>query len=204
MRSDKKLRGVAAFVAFVVIVSSTPFIFAAIGPSEGVPLLPVEMKDEKAVVAEASRAIPYFDEFRKIYPQATIRAFLPISIVSTPETEKEVMERLYVCAIVGLYDRYVLTMYVTFKMSPDQKTVTSFVEPQFGLQEINRVGIKPIDGLPGGQANIEYGPAYSFDYTKFKIWLAHGEDFSSIGLTVRKDAPVDHFDRVWKPHSTPY
>jgi hypothetical protein len=93
----------------------------------------------------------------------------------------------------------VLQMSIQFKMSPDQKTVTSFKEPDFRLQEVERCTVTPLAGHPSGQAHIEYAKFQpQFDYATFKTLKAHQEDFSAIGITLKKDAPVENFDRAWK------
>ena len=121
-------------------------------------------------------------------------------MISTPETEKDVSETLYLCATVGLYGRYTLTMGIRFKMSPDQKTITSFKEPGFHMQEVESVKITPVAGYPAGQAHIQFTTFLAeFEHDKFKTLKAHKGDFSTIGVTVRKDTPIENFDRVWKP-----
>ena len=156
--------------------------------------------DEKAVAAIASRSIPYVKEFLELYPDAKVETCFPASVISTPETEKDVRETFYLCATVDLYSRYTLTMGIRFKMSPDQKTVTSFKEPGFHMQEAESVKITPIASYPSGQAHIQFTTFLAeFEYDKFKTLKAHKGDFSAIGVAVRKDAPIENFDRVWKP-----
>ncbi len=157
-------------------------------------------KDEKAVLAVATRSIPYVKEFLALYPDATVKTCYPASVEYTAETEKDVNETFYLCVTVGLHNRYVLTMGIRFKMSADQKTVTSFKEPYFHMQEVKSITVTPIAGLPGGQAHIDFTSFLAeFEYDKFKILKAHKGDLSTIGVTVRKDAPVKNFDREWKP-----
>ena len=160
----------------------------------------VHPKDEKAVAAIASRSLPYVKEFLELYPDAKVKMYFPDSVQYTAHTEADVLETFYLRATVGLYIRYTLTMGIRFKMSPDQKTVTSFKEPVFHMQEVQSVKITPIEGYPGGQAHIHSTTFLSeFKYDKFKTLKAHKGDFSAIGVTARTDAPIENFDRVWKP-----
>ena len=154
----------------------------------------VYAKDEKAVVAEAVRSIPYLKEFQQLFPAATVHMGFPASVIFTKENEHEVMQQFYIGAHVGLYSRYELTMTVVFKMTPDQKRITSFEEPCFRVQEVGPITVSPND-----QAHISYGRADDFDYAKFKLLKAHGGDFASIGLKLTKDSPVPNFEREWKP-----
>ncbi len=157
-------------------------------------------KDETAVVAIASRSIPYVKEFLDLYPKARVETGYPVSVKYTAETEKDVRETFYLFATVGLYSRYVLSMDIGFKMSPDQKTVTSFKEPGFRMQEVESVKITPIANYPSGKANIQFTTFLAqFEYSKFKTLKAHKGDFSVLGIGVRMDAPIENFDRVWKP-----
>jgi hypothetical protein len=157
-------------------------------------------KDEKAVAALAARSIPYVKKFLELYPEAIVKTCYPASVEYDAQTEKDVKETFYLCATVGLYSRYVLTMGVRFKMSPDQKAVASFKEPGFHMEEVESIKVTPIAGYPSGQAHIQFTTFLAeFGYGKFKTLKAHKGDFSAIGVTVRKDAPIENFDRVWKP-----
>jgi hypothetical protein len=77
--------------------------------------------------------------------------------------------------------------------------VTDFKVPEFRLYEVEQINVTPIAGDPKGQANINYTNFQPvFDYAKFKTLKANKGDFSSIEITLRKDAPVKNFDRAWK------
>jgi hypothetical protein len=156
----------------------------------------------KAQIASHGINSRFFEvkEFMELYPKAIVEVCgVSIHGTFTDEELKEIRESFHLSVCVGLYDRYVLQMTIAFKMSPDQKAVTDFKVPEFRLYEVEQINVTPIAGDPKGQANINYTNFQPvFDYAKFKTLKANKGDFSSIEITLRKDAPVKNFDRAWK------
>ena len=159
-------------------------------------------KDEKAAVATAIKSIPYAKEFLDLYPNATVSTCKLSAICGTftDEEAKEIQDSLLLYVTTGLYSRYVFTMSVQFKMTPDLNTVTMFKEPDFRVREIESIKfVLPCPGSPQFKAETSSTPFLSeFNHDKFKVLKAHHGDFSAIGVTISTNAAVKEFGRMWK------
>ena len=160
----------------------------------------VRPEDEESLIAHV-KSFPQAREFVAAYPRAKLgRVSHPHDVVYTPETEQEVEETLYARYTVGLYGRYVLTMAVPLKLAEDRVHLAFVGQPTFGIQEVENVAIEYVDNLPRGSAHIRYTTfSTTFGYDQFKEVQEHQGDFGTIGIKLDKHAPIEDFDRAWKP-----
>lgn len=149
-------------------------------------------RDTEVVLAEAAISVPCIKQFKELFPGAKTWIGFPASVRYTPETEKEVMETVYLFAETGVYHRYVLWMCVPLKLTKNRRHIASFKEPGFTMQEVEVVFVSKDD-----QASINFSPFLAeFNYQQFKALKEQHGDFSATGISLITDRPIKNFDRA--------
>jgi hypothetical protein len=90
--------------------------------------------------------------------------------------------------------RYTLTMQVDVKTEPagaEFSKVTSVVgEPKFFLHEVSKVTLSP-----SGSVETDFSKEWKFGLNDWKKLVDANGDFSAIGITIKKDQPVENFPK---------
>ena len=92
-----------------------------------------------------------------------------------------------------LHDRYKLKMQFEIKLDRGSKEFNRTEEPRFYVEEVTLVEL-PKSAKSG--IGCKFGEQYSFGLDEWKSLVQNEFDFSSIGIELKKDAPVEHFERV--------
>jgi hypothetical protein len=97
-------------------------------------------------------------------------------------------------SIAGLHGRYVLTMQFDVMINRKKATLIASGEPEFRLVEV-----ESITALPGGRAEVRYGPTQKvFGPREWAKLVESGGDLSSLGIEVKKEKPVAGFEEHWR------
>ena len=126
--------------------------------------------------------VPCARDFKKCYP---------LSRESFSSFNAKRGQPTLIC-MAGLYGRYVLRMDVEVTFDSSRTKVISYGEPIFCLVEV--IGISP---LPDDRVAITSTSIKEFGEEFWKTIVEHGGDFSSVGIELRKDAPVPGFEEHW-------
>jgi len=151
-----------------------------------VALIPAchEIEVNKTRAATLSRALataPYLVDVKKMFPRSslTFRNF-------TATGGDIIIESV-------VNDRYYLTIHFPAAFAADNKSVTSYGEPGFQLNEITLVN--PEDGR---LHELHYGEQIRFGKDEWKRVVDANGDFMAAGIKLRQNDPVAGIEYVWK------
>lgn len=92
-----------------------------------------------------------------------------------------------------LYDRYTLEMQFDIEINYWRRDFKRISEPRFYLLEVIEV---EVPSSPQYGIGCKYGDSFTFGLNDWNTLVKNKGDFSCIGIELKKDSPVDHFDRV--------
>lgn len=149
-------------------------------------------KDVKSILAEARGSIPCVQEFRQLYPEATMEFAYP---VWKSGMDKDALETRHLRVSIGLYRRFILTMSVPFKLTANREGIASFEEPSFEVEEITE-----ITGSENERSFITRVTLKKpFAEKEFKVLQEHAGDLTALGFDLSRDKALPYFERAWKP-----
>ena len=94
-----------------------------------------------------------------------------------------------------LYDRYTLEMQFDIEINYRRRDFKRISEPRFYVLEVIEV---EVPSSPKHGIGCKFGDGFTFGLDEWKTLVKNKGDFSSIGIELKKDSPVDNFDRVWQ------
>jgi hypothetical protein len=141
-----------------------------------------------ASLENAKTTIPYAVDFLHWYPQAVAYWSYYTGEAGPPVLNLEAL----------LYRRYQLSMQVPVTFSGDRRSVQSFGEPDFLLQEISEVKPNVRVGSNGSATNLLVGKqgdqSLRFGAAEWKRVVAHGGDLSVLGIPIITNSPAPGFE----------
>lgn len=113
-------------------------------------------------------------EFLGLYPDAKVDSMYSTGEHGTPTTQLR----------AAFYHRYVLTMQV--------QTYRTNARPHIDLIEAASIG-----QLADGRSDLRYGESWTITPEQRDSLVKAGGDFSSIGITLKKNEPLPGFEAHW-------
>ena len=136
-------------------------------------------------VATGRQTIPVANDFDRLFPQTEHFITHHAGINGEPRWN----------AIAGLHGRYILTAQFKIRIRRSDGRIVGWEEPQFWLQEVIT-----IQGPAGAPVNIRYDgdSEITFGPKEWQLVVELGGDLSVLGKELKKDQPVQGFERVWR------
>jgi hypothetical protein len=94
-----------------------------------------------------------------------------------------------------LHGRYKLKMQFDIEINYRRRDFKRISEPRFYVLEVIEV---EVPSSPQYGIGCKFGDSFTFGLDDWKTLVKNKGDFSSIGIELKKDSPVDNFDRVWQ------
>ena len=141
-----------------------------------------------ASLEDAKRTIPYAVEFLRLFPQAAAYWSYYTGGAGSPSLNIEAL----------LYGRYEMSMQVPVVFQGDRRSIRSFGDPDFLLQEISEVKQVVRVGSTGSVTNLLVGKqgdlSRRFGPAEWRQVVARGGDLSVVGIPIVTNSPAPGFE----------
>ena len=141
-----------------------------------------------ASLEDAKRTIPYAVEFLRLFPQAAAYWSYYTGGAGSPSLNIETL----------LYGHYELSMQVPVVFQGDRRSIRSFGDPDFLLQEISEVKQVVRVGSTGSVTNLLVGKqgdlSRRFGPAEWRQVVARGGDLSVVGIPIVTNSPAPGFE----------
>jgi hypothetical protein len=137
---------------------------------------------EDIVVANALAEVELLKEFHTLYPES--KHFISNIARTSPPPKWN--------SIAGLYGRYVVHIQVPIAVHRKELKITIVGEPLFELREVASI-VRTSDG----RRDASYGENRTLSMQQWATLVANKGDWSSLGISLRKDAPLADFGDYW-------
>ena len=94
-----------------------------------------------------------------------------------------------------LFGRYVLEMKMTITISRSGTRIVKHEDPRYSLWEFHRVKEWWDEDHP---KSMDATTIASFGLEEWETLMRNNGDWKSIGIELKRDSPVEGFDRYWK------
>ena len=168
------------YINFIYCRLTTRIVFALVLPLVLLQLGGCEKRiyQNVDVINDSFKKIVELQQFQSLFVNTDYQL---INITDNGNSEYSV------CGTTGLYDKYWIVLYLTIELNDKRNGIISYSDPVIYLKEVNSINGRKV--ISSNSWCI-----------KNKLWqvVVNNEgDFSSIGLDLIKDNPVDNFELIY-------